>query len=110
MHRLDQQCGVCNAWRWCGRQCKNAPKEDSGQIDRDPWDDPVERIEPKTEKAPVKKKPVKEPVMAEKKKKAKRAPPNAIRFPKEVLEYFRHGEPGWQTRINDALLKIAREG
>lgn len=39
--------------------------------------------------------------------KAKQARPNTIRFPKEVLDYFDAGTPGWQRRINLALLKIA---
>ena len=40
--------------------------------------------------------------------KAKRKGPDSIRFPQEVKEFFRSDEPGWQRRINEALLKIAR--
>jgi len=38
------------------------------------------------------------------------APKEAIklRLDPDVLEYFRSGGPGWQTRINDALRRAAR--
>ena len=31
----------------------------------------------------------------------------SIRIDRDVLEYFKAGGPGWQTRINEALRKVA---
>ena len=30
----------------------------------------------------------------------------SLRIDRDVLDYFQEGGPGWQDRINDALLKI----
>ncbi len=31
-----------------------------------------------------------------------------VRFDPEVVDYFKSGGPGWQTRMNDVLLKEVR--
>lgn len=38
--------------------------------------------------------------------KAKR--PVSLRLDEEVIDWFKKGGPGWQTRMNDALRKAAR--
>lgn len=35
--------------------------------------------------------------------------PVSIRFPAEVLEFFKKDGPGWQTRINEVLLEHVRK-
>ncbi|MBF0502751.1 MAG: BrnA antitoxin family protein [Candidatus Riflebacteria bacterium] len=35
--------------------------------------------------------------------------PITLRLSREVLDFFRSTGPGWQTRINDALLELARK-
>jgi len=32
----------------------------------------------------------------------------ALRLDREIVDHFRHGGPGWQTRINDALAALVR--
>lgn len=32
-----------------------------------------------------------------------------LRLDHEVIEYFKAGGPGWQTRINEALVKVVRK-
>lgn len=32
-----------------------------------------------------------------------------LRLPREVISYFKAGGPGWQSRISDALEKIAQK-
>ena len=32
----------------------------------------------------------------------------ALRLDRNVVDYFRHGGPGWQTRINDALADLVK--
>lgn len=79
------------------------------------WDDPdyapgakvVERKAKEPEKPPVHVQEKIEVVRSAKRLKTKQAPPNSIRFPQDVLDHFRWKEPGWQKRINDALLEIA---
>ena len=110
-HRLEKQCGTCGSYVWCGRQCRNAPP--TGQIVQkpDPWDVAVEEERnppPKVKPLVEKNAPVSAPVKA-KKQKAKQKAPNSIRFPQEVLEFFKSDEPGWQRRINDALLEYVRQ-
>lgn len=34
----------------------------------------------------------------------------ALRLDRDIVDHFRHGGPGWQTRINDALAEIVRHG
>lgn len=94
--KFDKLCGFCNSYKWCGRQCLHYEKESKGASPK-----------PEQKPPPAKKSvaPIEKPLP---KKKAKRKPPNSIRFPQEVLEFFRHDEPGWQRRICEALLKIAR--
>lgn len=33
-----------------------------------------------------------------------------LRLPREVISHFKAGGPGWQSRISEALEKIARRG
>jgi uncharacterized protein (DUF4415 family) len=33
--------------------------------------------------------------------------PTTIRLDADVIEFFQHGGPGWQSRINEALRKVA---
>nr|WP_245417875.1 BrnA antitoxin family protein [Cohaesibacter celericrescens] len=35
--------------------------------------------------------------------------PVTLRLDADIVEYFREGGKGWQTRINDALAKIVEE-
>lgn len=106
MHKLDKQCGVCNSYTWCGRQCAFAPSQNvrkpdeprlttkrSGPkvVERYPWDDEEPEV-PKMKKD----------------KKAKQKKPDTIRFPQEVKEFFQKDGPGWQKRINEALLEYVR--
>jgi uncharacterized protein (DUF4415 family) len=32
----------------------------------------------------------------------------ALRLDRNIVDHFRHGGPGWQTRINDALAEIVK--
>jgi uncharacterized protein (DUF4415 family) len=32
----------------------------------------------------------------------------ALRLDQNILDYFRHDGPGWQTRINDALAELVK--
>ena len=32
-----------------------------------------------------------------------------LRLPREVISYFKAGGPGWQTRISEALERVARK-
>lgn len=34
--------------------------------------------------------------------------PVSLRLDEEVIDWFKEGGPGWQTRMNDALRKAAR--
>jgi uncharacterized protein (DUF4415 family) len=34
----------------------------------------------------------------------------ALRLDRDVVEHFRRGGPGWQTRINDALAALVKQG
>lgn len=34
----------------------------------------------------------------------------ALRLDRDVVDHFRHGGPGWQTRINDALAALVKQG
>lgn len=33
-----------------------------------------------------------------------------LRIDRDILEHFKSGGPGWQTRINDALARAAHKG
>lgn len=33
----------------------------------------------------------------------------ALRLDRDVIDHFRHGGPGWQTRINDALATLVKQ-
>ena len=33
-----------------------------------------------------------------------------LRLDREVLEHFRHGGPGWQTRLSDTLKRLVSRG
>ena len=43
------------------------------------------------------------------KQKAPTKIPISIRLSRDVLEHFKRGSRGWQSRIDDALRKIARK-
>jgi uncharacterized protein (DUF4415 family) len=32
----------------------------------------------------------------------------ALRLDRNIVDHFRHGGPGWQTRINDALAELVK--
>jgi len=32
----------------------------------------------------------------------------ALRLDRDIVDHFRHGGPGWQTRINDALAELLK--
>lgn len=107
-HQLDRKCGGCDSWRWCGRQCQNAPGKKVAELM--PWDDGYEeeRKSLKPEKAPVQKTEVKPTPNISPERKSKQPHPQTIRFPKEVLDHFGYKTPGWQKRINDVLTEYAR--
>lgn len=104
--KLDHMCRRCKEYVWCGKEKYfgvDCPERPPGQIVHKSVS-----IEER-KKAP----PVSEPRRQEVEKamieKAKQPPPNSIRFPKEVLDHFDAGTPGWQRRINLVLLEYARK-
>ena len=93
--KLSHKCARCGRMEWCG---VNQPKCPEGEPSPDgkKWN-ALDRLDPDGDKpANFKRRNKKQP------------PPNSIRFPKEVLDHFGYGTPGWQARINSALLEIAR--
>ena len=96
---LKEWCGVCSSMKWCGRQCRNAPGQNVQKPKLDPWDEDYAPPKPPKKEEP-------KPVSV---RKTKQAHPQTIRFPQKVLDHFGYKTPGWQSRINDVLLKHARE-
>lgn len=107
--KLDKTC-FCGRNYWCEKPgCASDPHKPKPAEPLMPWDDGYEErkvqkvAEPPQAKratAPTKK------IVAE--DKAKRAPPQSIRFPQEVLDHFGYKTSGWQKRINDVLTEYAR--
>jgi uncharacterized protein (DUF4415 family) len=107
MEYLKERCKSCGSYRWCGRDCANAPKSDQ-EIQRE-----VEIPEP--EKPVLKERPVRKEKPVVKKPDA-RKPPNphnkvwiGLRVDPEIASHFQALGKNWRAVINEILLREVRK-
>jgi uncharacterized protein (DUF4415 family) len=95
------------------RSVSDRAKAPTGQIVRKPEPSKLKEawsaLERHVDEPLVAAPPKKNSVRSAKEGEAKRAAPQSIRFPQEVLDHFGYKTAGWQKRINDVLIDFVRK-